>query len=89
VTELIAGRLTLREAAARFGDLDAEVPLLRDSVKQRYPGVAYEVALCRVVVDWTRSVLQVRAPEQMETVLARLEEELQTIKECEEDLCLP
>jgi hypothetical protein len=89
VTELLASRLTLRDAAARFGDLDADVPGIRDRLTQRYPGETYEVALCREIIAQARSVLRVRAPEQMETVLARLEEELQTIRECEEDLCLP
>jgi hypothetical protein len=89
VTQLLARRLTLRDAAARFGDLDAEVPGIRDRLTQRYPDVAYEVALCREVIAQARSVLRVRAPEQMETVLARLEEEPQTIQECEEDRWLP
>src|SRR5262245_60713585 len=30
VTELLAGRLSLRAAAARFGELDADVPDIRD-----------------------------------------------------------
>jgi hypothetical protein len=89
VTELLARRLTLRDAAARFGDLDAEVPGIRDRLTQPYPGVAYEVALCHEVIAQARSVLRVRTPEQMAIVCARLEEELQTIQEYEEDLCLP
>jgi hypothetical protein len=89
VTGLLARRLTLREAAARFGDLDAEVPGIRDRVIQRHPGVAYKVALCRDVIERARLELRVRAPKQMETILARLEEELKSIQELEDDFCLP
>jgi hypothetical protein len=89
VTELIASRLTLREAAARFGEQDAEVPGIRDRLTQHYPGVSNEVALCREVIEQARSVLRVRAPDQMETVLARLEAELEVIQESEEGDCLP
>jgi hypothetical protein len=89
VTKLLAHRLTLREAAAHFGDLDADVPGIRDLLTQRYPGVPHDVALCREVIAQARSVLLVRAPEQMETNLARLEEELQAFQEREEDLCPP
>ena len=89
VTELITGRLTLRKAAARFGELDAEVPGIRDRLAHRYPSETYEVALCREVIAQARSVLRVRAPDQMETVLARLEEELQIIQGCKERPSLP
>src|SRR5262245_7128916 len=45
VTELLAGRFTLLEAAARFRDLDAGLPEVRDRLVQHYPGMPYEVAL--------------------------------------------
>jgi hypothetical protein len=89
VTELIAGRLMLREAAARFGELDADVPGIRDRLAQHYPGASYEVALCHEVIEQARSVLRVRALEQRENLLARLEAELKVIQESEEGDCLP
>jgi hypothetical protein len=89
VAELLAGRLTLREAATRFGELDADVPGIRDRLAQRYPGASYEVALCQEVIEQVRSVLRVRAPEQRESLLARLEAELKVIQESEEGDCLP
>jgi hypothetical protein len=89
VMELLARRLTLLEAAARFGDLDADVPGLRVRLSQHYPGASYEVALCRQVIAHARSVLQVHAPEQAERVVAHLEAELQAHLECEAGLRLP
>jgi len=89
VTELLAGRLTLLEAAARFGELNAGMPETRDRVMRAYPGAPYRVALCRQVIEQARSVLLVRAPEQVERVVARLEAELQAHMECEAGLRLP
>jgi hypothetical protein len=89
VTELLADRLTLGEAAARFRELDADMPETRDRLVQHYPGVPYEVAMCRQVIEQARSVLRVRAPEQVERVVARLEAELEAHLECEAGLRLP
>jgi hypothetical protein len=88
VTELVAGRLTLLDAAARFRDLDAGLPDVRDRLMEQYPGVPYAVALCRHVIEHARSVLRVQAPEQVASVVARLEAELQAQLECETDLRL-
>jgi hypothetical protein len=89
VTELLADRLTLMEAAARFRELDADMPETRDRLLQAYPGMPYEVALCRQVIGHARGELEVRAPEQVERVVARLEAELQAHLECEARDCLP
>jgi hypothetical protein len=89
VTELLADRLTLLEAAARFRELDAGMPEARDRLLQAYPGVPYEVALCQQVIAHARSELKVRAPEQVKSVVARLEAELQAHLECEAGLRLP
>src|SRR5262249_12653247 len=77
LNELLAGRLTLLEAAARFGELDAGLPDTRDHLLKAYPGVPYQVALCRQVISYARAEMRLRAPEQMESVVARLEAELQ------------
>jgi hypothetical protein len=89
VIELLADRLTLWEAATRIGKLDAEVPDIQDRLAHRYPGDSFQVALCREVIEQARSVLRVQAPEQLDKVVAKLEAELQSYLECEEDLCLP
>src|SRR5262249_31634472 len=77
ICELLAGRLTLLEAAAGFRDLDAGLPEVRDRLVQHYPGMPYEMMLCRQVIEQERSVLGVRDPDQVERVVARLEAELQ------------
>jgi hypothetical protein len=89
VTELLADRLTLMEAAARFRELDADMPETRDRLLQAYPGVPYEVVLCRQVIGHARGELEVRAPEQVKRVVARLEAELQAYLECETNHCPP
>jgi hypothetical protein len=89
VTALLGRRLTLVEAAARFRDLDAGLPELRERLLQQYPGVSYELAQCRNVIENARSELQLRALEQVESVVARLEAELQAQLECETGLRLP
>jgi hypothetical protein len=89
VTELVAGRLTLLEAAARFRDLDAGLSGVPESLVQQYPGVSYEQALCRHMIDPARSALRVHAPEEMERVVARLEAALQRHLETERGLCQP
>jgi len=89
VTELLAGRLTLREAAARFEALNADDPEIRNRLSQLYPGVSYKEALCRNVIEHARSELRLRAPEQMDSVVARLEAELHAHLECAACHCLP
>src|SRR5262249_17920621 len=86
VTELLAGRLTLLEAAARFGELDAGMPETRDRVLRAYPGVPYRVGLCRQVIAYAGAELRHRAAGQ-EGRVARLEGELQTHLESEASHC--
>src|SRR5262249_38781911 len=54
LTALLAGRLTLLEAAARFRDLNAGLPELRERLLQQFPGGSYELALCRDVIERVR-----------------------------------
>jgi hypothetical protein len=63
VSELLAGQLTLREAAARFRELDAHMPVLRDLLLRHHPGVSYEVASCRQVLEYVQAKLEATAPE--------------------------
>jgi hypothetical protein len=89
VTELLADRLTLVEAAARFRELDAGLPETRDRLVLANPGVTYELVLCGQVIEHARGELKVRAPEQVGSVVARLEAELQAHLECEASFCGP
>src|SRR5262249_15105554 len=52
LTELLAGRLTLLEAAARFEELNSGIPETRHRLLKAYPGVSYQVALCRQVIEY-------------------------------------
>src|SRR5262249_3898090 len=58
VTELLDDRLTLLAAAARFQELDAEVPGIRDRLAKRYPGLSTQEAWCHEVIEQARAVLR-------------------------------
>jgi hypothetical protein len=80
VAQLIAGRLTLPQAAARFRDLKAESP--DDDAP---PGPACDRGegerLCRQVMGWADSWLADHAPERAGAVAARLEAELRRLRD--------
>ena len=89
VAEVIAERLTLLEAAAKFRDLNANWPRASHWLQQRYPGVPYELALCRQIIDQVRLELRQYDPERSDRVGTRLEAELQAHLKCETGLRLP
>ena len=89
VAEVIADRLTLLEAAAQFRDWNATWPRASRWLQQRYPGVPYELALCRQIIDQVRLELRQCDPERSDRVVARLEAELQAHLECETSFRLP
>ena len=89
VAEVIADRLTLLEAAAQFRDLNSTWPRASHWLQQRYPGVPYERALCRQIIDLVCIELQQCAPERRDCFVTRLEAELQAHLECEPGLRLP
>jgi hypothetical protein len=75
VAELVAGRLTLLQAAARFRDLKEEPPDMADP--PGYPcGCSEGERLCREVMAWADGWLAERAPQRAAAVAARLEAEL-------------
>ena len=76
ITEVIADRTTLLDAAAQFRDMNARWPMARQRLEERFPGMSYELALCRQVIEDARSELQQRAPDKEESVVSRLEAEL-------------
>ena len=53
--ELVAGRLTLLEAAARFRDLNAAEPTLVEGTCLTWGGRPYEECLCRSVLKYVRT----------------------------------
>jgi hypothetical protein len=78
--DVAAGRLTLLEAAAAFRDLNRQWPPFdwdrwRRILHYRYPGVSDEEALCRQVIDCTRTKLWEKQ-EEAEKAVRRLEAEL-------------
>jgi hypothetical protein len=72
---LLAGRLTLREAAAAFAEADLKSPV-REAVRHRmYPGLSEEECYYREVLSWVRVELNDR-PEEAKAMLTRLQEQL-------------
>jgi hypothetical protein len=55
-TELIAGRLTLFEAAARFRDLKDPPKAYWSLLRRAYPGKSDAECICRSTIDWTVNV---------------------------------
>jgi hypothetical protein len=52
--ELLDGRLTLWQAAARFRDLDATAPVsARREAERRFPDISEEERSCRLVIAWS------------------------------------
>jgi hypothetical protein len=82
VAQVIAGRLTLLKAAARFRDLNADLPQVSHWLELRYPGVPYELALCRQIIDNVRDELRQHAPDQEDAIVSRLEAELAEHLDC-------
>ncbi len=77
--ELIAGRLTLREAAAQFQQLDAASKTFNWAhFRARVPGATDEEKQCHVAIEQVRSLLG-GDPEQERAVTRRLEAELQVL----------
>jgi hypothetical protein len=74
--EVIDGRLTLLEAAARFRDLDLEPPpFAQNGLRCRYPGVSDDELHCREVIFFVHAELRDR-PGTDAHIMARLEAEL-------------
>src|SRR5262249_23603605 len=76
--EVIAGRLTLVEAAARFRDLNAVPPDHPDPYRTTYPGGSDREKLCRQVISWVASATG-RAQAEARALVACLEAELEDL----------
>jgi len=76
VADVIAGRVTLFEAAARFRDLNASNPLAAHWLGYQYRDQPYELSLCRSIIHRVELELHSRASGQVDGTVARLESEL-------------
>ena len=78
VDEVIAERMTLREAAAHFRALNASEPRHLERMRATYPGQSAEESICRNVLAHVRGALY-KQPSRQVVVLARLEGELREL----------
>jgi hypothetical protein len=76
VDKVLASRVTLLEAAARYRDLFASSPEARDTLRRQHPGIDYEEALCRRVILDVEAALDCGATNQVGGLVARLESAL-------------
>jgi hypothetical protein len=86
---LIAGELTLAEAAARFRRVHDQPGAGRDYFRERYPSLSAEEAACRQVIEWVWVELNHTSPGRARETVRRLEAELQAQLECEGKVELP
>lgn len=89
VGEVIAGRLNLLKAAARYRDLNSDQPRIRHQLEQEFPGVSYELTLCRQIIARVRDELMERAPDQLDGVVSSLETESAEHLRRFGNVCLP
>jgi hypothetical protein len=90
VADVIAGRLTLFEAAARFRGLNASNPQAEYWLTTyAYPDQPYELALCRSVIDRVAVKLRSQASGEPDDTVARLEAELAEHLNRHGRICLP
>jgi hypothetical protein len=81
VAELIARRLTLAEAADRLRELDEAIPLPTGEIlRALYPNCCQAEVYCRSLINLVESEL-VERPALSEATVARLEVELQALRE--------
>ena len=74
--DVIAGRLDLFAAAARFRELTPPAIRQRHYMQLVYPDAGEEERYCRSVIGWIRGTLQLRSPAEADRVVSRLEAEL-------------
>jgi len=86
--ELLAGRLTLRQAAARFRDLKREPPDYWQTYRLVEPACLGAEEQCRQVIDWTATLVGPQTPKAV-ALRARLEEELEGHRRREGKITLP
>jgi hypothetical protein len=79
VREVVAGQLSLLEAAAWFRDVNAADPDYA-CIQCLFPGKTEPERLCRQVLSWARGELNDRPTSQAETIQQALEEEFEKLQ---------
>jgi hypothetical protein len=89
VVDLVADRLTLLEAAARFRELREGLPTCEmEMFRQAYPGNSDDERYCHQVIRAVES-LRGRQPNEVTRAVARLKKELEDEAACGRAICLP
>jgi hypothetical protein len=79
VEELIAGRTSLRTAAAEFCRANPETPACAArQFRHQFPDASEQELVCRHVIHWARETLADQ-PERCAAVVARLEQDLRDL----------
>jgi hypothetical protein len=89
VRQLLAGELTLAEAAAWFKYLNEQPGGRPDHFRMCFPCPTAEESACRQVISWAQVELSATSPERAAAAVARLEAELQAQLECSGKVELP
>ena len=74
--ELLAGRLTLLQAARRFKDLNETPVTCQNDYRSRFPGRSDGEKVCRQVLQWLEGYLLGLPSEQAQTLRRRFADEL-------------
>jgi hypothetical protein len=83
VADLIAGRISLLQAAVRFGCLNQRLPESGVAYRYAYPGNSEAERLCRYVIAYTRTTLIDESPELAATMVELLNAELRQLLEAD------
>jgi hypothetical protein len=90
VAELLARQLTLPEAAALFREIDRQPP--KDSTRAgevTFPGLSEAERYCRLVISYAEVVLEEQSPQRKAGEVARLEAELNALRDRDGEIRLP
>jgi hypothetical protein len=79
VDELLAGRMTLREAARRFADANERIDRDDPELVVEYLKPTTQEGVYRQVIGWVENVVSQQSPEQMAKALEPLENEFQEL----------
>jgi hypothetical protein len=78
VADIVAGRLSLREAAVRFQEANCLVENNDPDLLPAYQIPATEEGVCQQVLAWMRAEVALRSPERAKRILAPLEKEYES-----------
>jgi hypothetical protein len=79
ISDLLADRLTLREAAAQFREANQLVESGIPDMVADYRTPTSEQGLCRQVLAWVRAEVQKLPPDRAQRILASLETEFESL----------